>query len=684
MAGKHRKMRRRSTEIAVMGAAATTAAALAAVVAAPGPPVRTDVALAAATGPYTQAITSASGSFDNALLFMGYAGGAGAAFWNPIAGMSGGWLPIFTAQTTQNDLTTTQGLLNAAAAATELNVVPGISGDATTTVLAATAHTLVPVPGVTNELDTAADTVLVPLASIGKVIDALNALNAAPGLGGQLAGIPTVEGLLDVVGLTATQTIFESTFSWPLFGADGKTTIGNTFIQLPSLTASTLVERIRDRLTVGGLSVLDVPPEVQKIVGDTLAPLDDIVSTPSLTAWIPAGSGSYHALGGSFGFLAAAPIVAIGPVGALSIVPIPAIPGVPLNPASETVVALPIAAYGADLPFGIAGFGILAMPMVVSPAAVLVSPPLVVTYTRLNTGSAPYVGPNGVAYNSGSTLGLLATSVGILPVMYSLGAVNAGPTGLGVAGPSVFGIGVLPPVQVPTAQPLQALEGLDPAALVNPGLALPAGVVPTQLTDAVTGLALPTGGDAVTAVANPALSTVAPLSPQITKALNGNFGPSASELASRMVALNELLAQASQAIPPASTPNGSGLPVSTPPAASIPNNLFAPSALVVPSEPIVAVSDVVDSLGIEDPQPRKRPRLNVTTRTGNRGENAEVGSRTSTNSGGTDAPGGLRSTVQNAPKRVTDAVSDTVKSVTDKVSDAVGGLGKLGKGDDDG
>lgn len=712
MAGKRRNMGRPSKKIAIMGAAAATASAVTVVMAAPKPPATADVALAAATGPYTQAITGASGAVDNGLVFMGYAGGAGAAFWNPIAASSGGWLPTFTAQTTRNDLTTTRGLLNAAAGATEGNVVPGISGDATTNVAAATVHTLVPVPGVTNELDTAADTVLVPLGSIRQAIDALNALNDTPLLGGQLAGIPTVEDVLDVTGLTATQTTFESTFSWPLFGADGKTQIGNTFIQLPSLTASTLVDRIMDKLTIGGLSVPDAPSETRRLISDTLAPLDTIASTPSVTAWIPAGSGSYHALGATLGFLAAAPIVAVGPVGALSSVPLPAIPGVPLNPASETVVAVPIVAYGADLPFGIAGFGLLTMPAVVTPAAVLVSPPLAVTYTRINTGSAPYVGPNGVYYNSGTTLGLLATSVGILPVLYSLGAVSAGPAGAGVVGPSVFGIGVLPPVQVPTANPLQVLDSANPAALVNPaglvntalstaGLVnpvlntagvvsagvvpagvVPAGVVPTQLTGAVTSLGLPTHAAAVTAAVNPAISSATATSSLITKALNGSFGPAATEIAQRLVALTAELTKAAHAMP--STANGSGLPVSTPPIASVTDNLLAAPPLIAPSEPGAAVTDLVGDIGLPEDAPRNRPRLNVITGTGNSGESALVGN--SRTSGGTTASGGLRSTVQNAPKRVTDAVSGTVKSVTDTVKDtvsgAVGSLGKLGNGDE--
>lgn len=712
MAGKRRSVQ--SKKIAIIGAAAATASALTVVMAAPKPPVTADVALAAATGPYTQFVTGASGAVDNGLVFMGYAGGAGAAFWNPIAGMSGGWLPTFTAQTTQDDLTTTRGLLNAAAAASEGNVVPGISSQATTNVVAAAAHTLVPVPGVTNELDSTADSVLLPLASVGQAIDALNALNASLPLGGQLAGIPTVETVLDVVGLTATQTLFESTFSWPLFGADGKTQIGNTFVQLPSLDATTLMQRMRANLTVGGRPLPEAPPEVQKVVNDTLAPLDAIVSTPSVTAWIPAGSGSYHALGATLGFLAAAPIVVVGPVGALSSLPLPAIPGVALNPASETVVALPLAAYGADLPFGIAGFGVLAMPVLVTPAAALVGPPLVVTYTRINTGTAPYVGPNGVSYNSGTTLGLLATSVGILPVMYSLGAVSATAAGLGVAGPSVFGVGVVPPVAVPTAAPLQVLDTVNPAALVNPtglvntalstaGLVgpvagtagvvaagalpgvIPPGVVPTQLASVLTPLGLPAQAAAVAAAINPALNDATATSSVITKALNGSFGPAATQVAQRLVELTTQLTTAAQALPAPSTPPASGLPVSAP-LAPVTDNLLAAPAPTVAGEPGAAVTDLVGDIDLPADAPRNRPRLNVITGTGNPGDTALVGnSRTPAGGGGAAAPGGLRSTVQNAPKKVTDAVSGTVKSVTDTVkntvSGAVGSLGKLGKGD---
>ncbi|KUI40493.1 hypothetical protein AU197_07900 [Mycobacterium sp. IS-1590] len=116
------------------------------------------------------------------------------------------------------------------------------------------------------------------------------------------------------------------------------------------------------------------------------------------------------------------------------------------------------------------------------------------------------------------------------------------------------------------------------------------------------------------------------------------------------------------------------------------------------SNTTAAVADVAQNLSIPpagDPGPRTRPRLNVITGTGNPGGPTTIGNgRTSGGAGGANAPGdlrstvqnttgGLRSTVQDAPKKVTDAVSGTVKSVTDKVSDAVGGLGKLGKKDSD-
>ena len=534
MAGKNRNMRRRSTQIAVMGAATTTAAALAAVMAAPEPPVGADVALAAAASPYsTESMTNSSRAFDNYLLFMGSSGGAAAAFWNPIAGMSGGWLPTFTARTTQRDLTTSEGLLDAGAAATELNVVPGISGDATVTIVAAAAETVSPVPGTGDEVEAAVDTILIPLAGIREVIDALHALNDAPLVGRQLAGIPSVEDLLDVLGLTATQTTFESTYSWPIFGLDGTTHVGNTFIQLPSQTAATLATRLGERLTIGGRPVSEAAPEVQQLVGNTLAPLDNIVATPTVTAWIPAGSSTLHTPIGSAGGLVAVPMVAVGPVAALSAVPLPE--GLPDTTQDTAVVAAPIGAWGVESPYGFASFGIVTAPGVVTPAGAFFTPPIPVSYSRLNTPSSSYVGTNGVNYNSGSTVGLLITPVGLVPLVYTLGSFNAGTTGLGFTAPSLFGTAPLAPVQVGSAPTRQSSD---------------------PISEALSNLGVPNQSEAVNAAVNSPVSTaVAPLSPQLAKALNGSFGPAAAEIARTIVALNELLAQASQAIPPASTPN---------------------------------------------------------------------------------------------------------------------------------
>jgi hypothetical protein len=660
MSDKNRNARRRSTQIAMVGAAATTAVALAAVMAAPEPPVVGDVKLAAAASPFsTQGMTNWSRTFDNSLLFMGSFGGAAAAFWNPIAGMSGGWLPTFTARTTQRDLSTSEGLLGAGGAATKLNVVPGVSGDATTTILAATAETVSPVPGTGDEVEAAVDTILIPLASIRQVIDALNGLNDAPLVGHQLAGIPSVEDLLDVLGLTATQTTFESTYQWPIFGLDGTTHVGNTFIQLPRQTATTLAARLGERLTIGGRPVSEAAPEVQQVVGNALAPLDNIVATPTVTAWIPAGSSTLHTPIGSAGGLAAVPMVAVGPVAALSAVPLP--DGLPDTTQDTAVVVAPIGGWGIESPYGIASFGILTAPGVITPAATFFTPPVPVSYSRLSTPSSTYVGTNGVNYNSGGTIGLLITPVGLVPLVYTLGSFNAGATGLGFTAPSLFGTTPLPPVQVGTAPTRQSA---DPVAA------------------ALSNLGVPDQGEAITAALNSPVSTaVEPLSPQLTKALNGSFGPAASEIARRLVTLTELLNQASQAIPSPSLPNGSGVPVSTPPANPVPNDLFTGSAPVVPSRPLAAVADIADNEDVvlpDGPQPRKLPRLDLTSSTDDQDDGPVFGNRTSTNGSRTNAPGGLRSTVQNAPKRVTDTVRGTVKSVTDKVSDAVGSLGKDG------
>lgn len=670
MAG-NRNMGRRS-KFAVVGAATVAATALTAAVAAPKPPVVADVALAASAGPYTRTVTDSARAMDSALVFAGAFGGAAAAFWNPVAGWSGGWLPTFTAKTTQRDLTTTGGLLAASSSATQLDLIPGISGDATVATVAATAETLS--PGAGSEVNAAADTVLVPLASIKGVADALDALNRTSVVGSRIAGIPTVEDVLDVIGLTATQTEFVTTFDWPLFAADGKTSIGSTFIQLPSHTASGLVERIRDRITVAGVSLADAPPEVQKLVDDALEPLDEIVSTPTVTAWIPAGSGSYRALGGSLAALAAAPIVVVGPVDALSKVPLPA----PLpDLGSETMVAVPIAAEGAQLPFGISSFGVVAMPVVITPAGAVVSPPVLASYTRQATPSSTYVGTDGIAYDGGGAVGVLVTSLGVVPVMYSLGSVNAGTSGAGVAGPSLFGVPTVPSTQVGTAPGGQPLDGPVSQALTDLGVA-------------------DEGAPVSTALRAPLSSTLGRLDPQIQKALNGVFGPAAKEIAQRIVAFNELLARAAQPAEALSAP----LPAATAgsPAPALPANSLLGSTAPVVSNTHAAVADVAPNLNVAaapEAGPRTRPRLNVITGTGNPGGAATVGNgRTSDGAAGATAPGGLRSTVQNvtgglrstvqdAPKKVTDAVSGTVKSVTDKVGDAVGGLGKLGKGGGD-
>jgi hypothetical protein len=206
--------------------------------------------------------------------------------------------------------------------------------------------------------------------------------------------------------------------------------------------------------------------------------------------------------------------------------------------------------------------------------------------------------------------------------------------------------------------------------------------LPAIDTAAVTS-AVDTG--AVTSTVNPVLATATANLPQITKALDGAFGPAAAEIARNVVALNAELEKVAKTVPPPAIPSGSDLPLPTPSVPSVVDNVLPVSAPAVTSQPLPAVTGLVENLDVpKTSQPRNRPRLNVITGTGNPVESAVGSARTATGGSGPTAPGGLRSTVQNAPKKVTDAVSGTVKSVTDKVSGAVSGavgsLGKIGKG----
>lgn len=556
MSGKHRKTTKRALNIGVAGVATATATALT-VAAAPPPELQTvrdaRVELTAAVD-YTQLITDSSDTLNNLLFIRGNVGGAAASLWNPLAGLAGGLLPTFYAGTEQEDLTSLAGLIEVLEQITELDLsglsgVPGVPADAATTILAAL------LPGLAPALVALAPLLATTegaLAVVSGVLDALNGINdvlAARNLP-LIGGIPDIDDLLP--GLTVTETTYESGYQWPILGLDGSTTVSNTFAQLDSLTMSTLVDGLVDGLDIpaGRLTAL--------LVAAALSPLAllDGVTTPSVTAWVPAGSGNYGLpFGGEIGWLATMPTIALGPVSLLG-VDIP-----------ETVVAVPIGAAGVVLPLNLASFGVVSTPGVVFPTATGIStlggttlrsfaiPLLGVGVTSLNVLNSTYVGTNGFNYNSGTTVTTITTPFGVLPLVYSLGSVNAGSTGFGFTLPSLFTIGLLPSFQVGTAPTQQSPDGLLPPALLNLGLA-----IPTQTTDVVTLLGLPDPGAPLETLLTPVFNaTLAPLGAQLTALLDENAGPAVNNLASLIEQLTGLLAEATYGLPNANSPETTSL-----------------------------------------------------------------------------------------------------------------------------
>lgn len=692
MASKHRKRSQRSKKIALMGASTATATVLTVGMVSASTPQgavnERDVALTAATGPnYTQLITDSSNSLNNVLFTAGNLGGAAAGIWDPLAtAIPGGLLPTFTAGTTQNDLTSIAGLLATLSGISvpDLSGVPGLPTDATTTITGALLPGLVPALGVLG------GPVLGTVASLGTitgVLAALNAINALPAVGGLITGIPTLGDLIP--GLTVTQTTFDSAYDWPLLGLgpvlglNGSTSISNTFAQVPSLTGSSLA--------TGILSGLGLPPVpgLPALINTALAPLNAI-STPSVTAWVPAGSGNYGLpLGGSIGWLATMPTLAVGPVAVGPIV---------LSD-TDTVIAIPILAAGATLPLNLASAGIVTTPGVVFPTATGVStlggatlmsfgvPALGLGYTSLNVLSATYVGTNGINYNSGTTVATLTTPFGALPIVYSLGSVNAGTTGFGFTLPSLFTVGLLPSFQVGTAPTQQSPDGLIPASVLNLGL-----LVPTQTTDLVTLLGLPNPGALVTPVLNPVFGiVVAPVGSQITNALNGSVGPVANGLSGATAQLTALIAQLSGGVAGAVTPLSMATTPAQPGLQSVTSEPDpAPQTITLASAPPgnpqttpssgsqpVAVAETSVPQAIEEAPVRRRPLLNVITGTPNPGGTAVGNGRTPIKTAVTNVQNQLRTAVENTQTQLNDAVKNTAKAV----SNAVGSVGSLAKPD---
>jgi len=527
--GKHRKQSHRAKTIAAVSVATATATALTVGMAPPPPKAnaaQVPVALMASTGPnYTQDIENASNTLDNLLFARANLVNAVGSIVNPLSQASGGLFPHVGATVGQENLLTVDGViagllyvLNKLGTLPDVSNIPGLPPGANALLtqnlgpLLGQLALLLPLADVLdnlNGLPGALDGVQDGLDDLHALVKSLVGPGSLIGTALALANIPlpeltvpdvtaVVDDLLASLGATATLTHYDSDFSWPVLGIGGSTNVTNLFAQIPSLTVDALAAAVLDGVAVPNLTSilgpLGIPvpgalTDLTGLVGDALEPLD-LIATPSITAWIPSASGNYTLpLGGSFGYLATMPVVDIGPLTVGNVT-------VPLNGA-DTVVAIPIMAYGITLPGNIASFGKLSTPGLVFPTATGVSTLAgttlkswtllgVVNLTSVNTLRAVYVGTNGVNINRGQTAVVLTTPFGVVPFEFSKGAVNFGTTGFGFTGPSVAGVGLLPPIQIGTAPVQKSDDGLLPAAVINAGL-----IIPTQVTDLATLAGLP-------------------------------------------------------------------------------------------------------------------------------------------------------------------------------------------------
>lgn len=652
---RHRRKpaRRYIKQAAVSAGAMATAAAM--TVGAAAPP-------AIAAGPdYTQLITDNSNSLDNILFIKGNVGGAAASFWNPIANaIPGGLLPTFTADVEQLDLTSLTGLAQALSQilplpVPDLSAVPGLPADATALITAGL------LPGLAVAVPVDLPQVLSTLLGLGTVDGVLTLLGNIP----LLEGVPALSELIP--GFTVTGTTFDSSYDWPLLGLgpilglNGSTTISNTFAQLPSLTGAALAANILSLLTYNGGGAL--PPLVQATVNAILSPLNS-VSTPSVTASIPLGQGTYGLpLGGQIGWLATAPTLSIGPV--------------PLLSDTDTVISVPISAFGGVAPLGLASFGYVVTPGIVFPTATGAStlggtsltsfaiPGLGFSVTNLNILSSTYVGTNGINWNSGTSVLTLTTPFGALPIVYSLGAFNIGTTGFGFTLPSLFTIGLMPPFQIGTAPTQQSPDGLIPADVLNLGLG-----IPTQTNDLVTLLGLPDLGNVVEAVLNPLFNAlVAPIGAVITNSLNNVVGPVTNGLASITEQVTALIAEITGGGPPAQTT----LAATTFAADDEQEQTVADdggsqtdlTTLRTDTDTDTDMQAAKDDDEPKDPADEDGPRLNVVTQTGN----PSTDPADDTDLTDTDSRNQLTETVNESTETLTDTVTDTTDDAGEDLSE---------------
>ncbi|STZ34300.1 Uncharacterised protein [Mycolicibacterium smegmatis] len=282
---------------------------------------------------YTQLVNDSSNSLNNVLFAGGNFGGAAAGLWNPLAAaFPGGVLPTFYSGTGQEDLSSVDGFVDALNALTgvfgdlNLDAVPGLPDGASTAVLAGLIPGLAPAALVFA----LANAPLLPVTGIEVLLSGLSGIRG-------VTGVPSIDELIE--GLSVTQTTYSSGFDWPILGGSGNTTVSNLFAQLPEQSFGDIIAAIQGEVDVPNNALTKL--FVAGLFATANAALGG-VETPSVTAWLPSGSGNYSLLGGSYGWLAAMPTLVVGPV---DLGPIG-------ESGTETVVAIPIFAQGLTLPMG--------------------------------------------------------------------------------------------------------------------------------------------------------------------------------------------------------------------------------------------------------------------------------------------------------------------------------------------
>jgi hypothetical protein len=415
--------------------------------------------------------------------------------------------------------------------------------------------------------------------------------------------------------------------------------VDNTIVQLPSLTLDQLVGNVLSTVHVPDVSLSGLPllgtlgsvlglpgnlplgttldSALQGAVGNLLDPvLDPLngIATPSVTAWLPAASGNYKLpLGGSLGYLATMPTIAIGPLNSLTggLLP-PLIPSNLIDLNSETVLAIPLFAGGVTLPLGLASLATVGTPGILFPTATGLTTIGGASVTALNLFGLPvftntnlqlanYYGTNGIDWSNGQNI---ATVLG-LPVIYSLGSFNVGDDGFGFSGPSLFGVGLFPQFQVGTPPTQQSSDGLVGSTVLNTLFTALRTASPTQTTSVTQLLGIPDVGGALgSAVLAPGYTVfVTPFATQLTNFLNENAGSIVNGGANGFEQLTAAIESLSEGLPGAQKQT-------VPPAGESAQTLTTQST-IQPLAKSVGPTPAVEQAGVTDTKDTTDPVKNV-------------------------------------------------------------------------